>query len=688
MRDAGAGQTLRFTGLLACVIAAGLLAPAAATAQAAKTPAPPAAKAPAAKTAKAPATKTAKPKAAPAPAPERVEPAPYSITQERTITLHEDRSAETVTTTRIKILAESALPAIGQQNLPYVESMQTLEVVAAYTEKPDGRKVTVDPASIITRDEASGLNAVYLRDAKVRTLIFPDLAVGDTIVMNTRYVSTSGVFPGQYFNHLAFPLQLPFADVTLTVAFPKDLPVSVAVLGTDIEDRTVEEAGIVRHVVSYHGAGRAADEPGATSPLDRDPRVFISTFKDYDELGRAFWAEASKRAAVTPEIQALADEITAGIGDKRAQAAAIDRWMKGNVRYVAVYLGTGRVVPNDAGAVLKNKYGDCKDQVTLMTALLAAKGIASEEVLINGGNVHALDLPPTMAALDHVMLYLPEFDVYDDPTASFASFGVLMDTYDKPAVHLSASGVRLARTPVMRPQDHTLVTHTKVTIAPNGTMAGETRQSATGLFASVARAVTAAVQNAGPEATAERQLQAFGTPGKGRYEIDSPRNLAEPYVLKGRFTLNERFAAPPAGHKAIPIGMPILGRPSDLLLGARYPGRKLPFACMAGRQVEEIEVTFAEDKPIKLNVPSRKITNRLFTYTADYRFEGRTLKIRHEFVSQVPGQVCAPEIEAQIGKQMAEVRASVNSRLSLNAVAHPPGPKPPESGLGALFRMH
>ena len=505
MRDTRAGR--RFARLLACVIVAISLAPAWAAAQAAKAPAPPAPKA-----AKSPAAHAAKPKAAPAPAPARVEPAPYSIAFDKAITLQADRSAESVTTTRIKILAESALPAIGQQNLPYVEGMQTLEIVAAYTEKADGRRITVDPASIISRDEASGLNAIYLRDAKVRTVIFPDLAVGDTIVMNTRLQAKFGVFSGHYLNHIAFARQVAFADSTVRIAFPKDLAVNVAVLGKDIDDRAEEEAGMVRHVVTYHGSGRAADEPGATSALDRDARVFISTFKDYEELGRAYWAEASKRAAVTPEIQALADEITAGITDKRAQAAAIDRWMKGNVRYVAIYLGSGRVVPNDAGAVLKNKYGDCKDQVTLMAALLAAKGIASEQVLINGGNVHTLDTPPTMAALNHVMLYLPEFGIYDDPTAAFASFGVLSETYDKPAVHLSADQVRLARTPVMRPQDHTLFTHTKVTIAPNGTMSGETRQSATGVFAAVARAVSAAVQNTGPETTAERQLQAFGQP--------------------------------------------------------------------------------------------------------------------------------------------------------------------------------
>jgi len=671
--------------LTAILVAAAVLAPAA-HAQVPKPAAPPAksAKAPAATPARA---KPAKPPKAVPPQAAREEPAPYSLGFDKTITLRADRTAESLSTTRIKILGESALRSIGQQTVSYVEGMQTLDVVEAYTEKADGRRIMVDPASIITRDEATGLNAIYLRDAKARIVIFPDLAVGDSIVLSTRSDIKAGVFPGQYFHNLVFPRQLPFADSTLQVVAPKELTLNVAVFGEGIEDRVVEESGAIRHVISYHGSPRVADEPGAISPLDRDARAFISTFKDYEELGRAYWEEASKRATVTPEIQPLADEITAGITDKRAQAEAIDRWVKTNVRYVAIYLGSGRVVPNDAGAVLKNKYGDCKDQATLMTALLAAKGIASELVLINGGSVHTLDLPATLAALNHVMIYLPEFALYDDPTASFSSFGVLSETYDKPAVHLSASGVRLGRTPPMRAADHTLLTQTKVTIAANGTMSGETKQTATGMFASVARAVASAIESNGPETVAEQQLQAFGTPGKGRFEITSPRNLGETYIVRSRFTLNDRFAPPPAGRKVVPIGMPVLGRPGDFLLGTRHQGRKLPFACLAGREVEEIDVTFGEDKPLKISVPGRKIANRFFTYKSEYRVEGRVLKIRHEFVSLVPNQVCGPEIEAEISKPMAEVITSVNSRLAANATVRPPTPKPPETGLGALFRF-
>jgi hypothetical protein len=75
-------------------------------------------------------------------------------------------------------------------------------------------------------------------------------------------------------------------------------------------------------------------------------------------------------------------------------------------------------------------------------------------VLTNGTNAYALHQPATLAALNHVIVYLPEWGIHDDPSSSRAGFGVLVNTHDKPALHLSASAVRLARTPAMRPQDH------------------------------------------------------------------------------------------------------------------------------------------------------------------------------------------------------------------------------------------
>jgi len=42
-------------------------------------------------------------------------------------------------------------------------------------------------------------------------------------------------------------------------------------------------------------------------------------------------------------------------------------------------------VPHDAQSILDNRYGDCKDHVVILEALLEAVGIDSSPALINSG---------------------------------------------------------------------------------------------------------------------------------------------------------------------------------------------------------------------------------------------------------------------------------------------------------------
>jgi len=327
------------------------------------------------------------------------------------------------------------------------------------------------------------------------------------------------------------------------VIAPSSLALKVAAQGEGMEHSSATEKGETRHLVTYHARPAALAEDRMTSPLDRDPRVAISTFADYEELGRSYWDAARGAIEVTPDVARLADEITAGSNDKRAQARAISAWVKTNIRYVFVVLGSTRVVPNGAAAVLRNRYGDCKDHAVLMSALLAAKGIAAEHVLINGENAYTLPEPATMGYLNHVILFLPELGLYDDPTQQFSSFGVLAATeYDKPVIHVSDARAYRAHIPAMKPEDHLSQRVTELTVAADGTVSGSTEQFGTGLFAANARTIAASLQGSGLERSAEEFLRRTGPPGKGRFEIDPLTELGDSYAVRAPFTYDAKKA--------------------------------------------------------------------------------------------------------------------------------------------------
>ena len=607
---------------------------------------------------------------------------PFTTELNGHLTIRDNRTATEVTTKRIKILSQGVVQSLSQQQVQFVEGMQKLETLEAFTEKADGRHVPVNSANIITRDAASGLQATYASDLKIRTFIFPDVAVGDTLVMTLKSDILRDFFAGQLMDFDVFPRSLSVTSAKYTIEEPTSLDLSVRATGNGASDKTEVAGGVRRHLVEVTGAAYRPEEPGAVSPFDRDPYMAISTFHSYEELGLAYGKAALPQSKLTPEISALADEITRGITDRRKQAAAIDAWLKQNIRYVAVYFSVGRVVPHDAATILKNKFGDCKDKVTLMSALLMAKGIASEAALINLGLAYSLPEPPTLAVLNHVIVYLPEFDLYDDPTANVEDFGTLTaEAYDKPVVRVSATGASLARTPPMKSEDHTVQVRTIVRFAADGTISGQTEETSTGILAGGLRYAGSLVQQAGQETMVQRQLQSFNTPGSGRIELGSSAELHDPAVIKNEFTLNDRFKAPaPTGSAAIPGGMPFSVRPGNYLFGARLSGRQSAFACLAGRQSEDVEAIFDPALPMPIPLVAASIDNAFFTYRSTYRIENRSLKIHREFVSRVSRQVCPPEAEAQIAADLNKVRADVYSgyRFGTNTPPSRPGePKTP-----------
>jgi Domain of Unknown Function with PDB structure (DUF3857)/Transglutaminase-like superfamily len=606
---------------------------------------------------------------------------PFTTEIKSHLTVRGDRTATEIATKRIKILSQGAIQPLSQQQVQFVEGMQVLETLEAFTEKAGGRRVQIDPANIITRDGASGLQATYASDLKIRTFIFPDVAVGDTLVMTLKSEISRDIFAGQFTDFDVFPPSASVSSVQYTIEAPANLDLAVRATGNASSDKTEVSGGIRRHLVETAGAAYRPEEPGAVSPFDRAPYIAVSTFHSYAELGVAYGKAALPQANLTSEIRALADDITRGITDRRAQAVAIDAWIKQNIRYVAVYLSVGRVVPHEAATVLRNKFGDCKDKVTLMSALLAAKGITSEAALINLGLAYSLPEPPTLAVLNHVIVYLPEFDLYDDPTVNIAAFGTLAaETYDKPVVRVSATGARLARTPPMKVQDHTVQVKTTVRFAADGTMSGQTEESSKGILASGLRYVGSLVQQAGQETAVQRQLQSLNTPGSGNIELGHVAELHDPAVIKSEFKLNDRFKPPAAaGLAAIPVGMPFSVRPGNFLFGARLSGRQYAFACLAGSQSEDIDAIFDPALPMPIAVTGLSIDNAFFSYRSSYRIDNRTLKIHREFVSLVSRQACPPESEAQIAADLGKVRADVSGAYRFSAAATPPRPVEPRA---------
>jgi hypothetical protein len=390
-------------------------------------------------------------------------PAQLKLTHiDAVLTVNMDRTAELLETRRVTVLAPGSIKAVGQQVATYIDGMEKLDVIEAYTQKADGRRL---PARTFRRDAAIDGVSGYTTDQKALTAFFPDVSVGDTVVFATRLEIRSGTIPGHFVTQFLHssdiksgvpslkvtvaedPRAIPDPGSTYRIVVPREMAIRVGIAGEGLTQEVTEDETTLTYKATFGAA-----EPSSLitlSAVERGPRILVSTLRTYEELGENYWAAAAPHVQVTPEIQRVADEITAGIEDRREQAQAISRWVKQNIRYLIVHQGIGRDLSTEpAETILRNRYGECKEHAVLTAALLAAKNIESELVLIYLGKVSTLPEPPTLAFFNHLMIYLPEFGLFDDPTAADLPFGVIAKSgFNKPVVMMSQRGARQDTTP-------------------------------------------------------------------------------------------------------------------------------------------------------------------------------------------------------------------------------------------------
>ena len=240
--------------------------------------------------------------------------------------------------------------------------------------------------------------------------------------------------------------------------------------------------------------------------------LYVSTYPDMVAVGKAYEDAAAPMAKITDRIQSLADEVTKGLTSNAAKVKALDHWVAKNIRYVAVTLGHGGLIPHPADQVLENRYGDCKDHAILMQALLAAVGIESSAALVNSGSAYTLSQIGVITPLNHVITYVPSLDMYVDSTDQFSPYGTLsFEVMDKPTV-LTALG-RLGRTPSTKADQNVVRTTIQMKIQPDGTIEGHSAATLSGISESGSRANRFYAQSTPEEQVVKNLLNRFNETG-------------------------------------------------------------------------------------------------------------------------------------------------------------------------------
>jgi transglutaminase-like putative cysteine protease len=583
------------------------------------------------------------------------------------IDVHADGSTVQIAHVAVRATNDAAAQRIAQHPIVFSSSREELTVVEAYTQKPDGTRIPVDAGAIHAQLVPGSPNLTLFNDQERKVIVFPSASAQDTLVYTTRRDVHKPLFPGQFIWQSLLDRSLSWRDYQLTITAPATMPLRTEEHGIEAERRQDGDRIVYRVHAAYPEALTA--EPAAVGPFQRLPRFFASSLPDYAAMARAYAALAQPKEAVTPEIQRLADRLTEGIADRKDQARALYDWVSTHVRYVAVWLAQGAIEPHAASAVLEVGYGDCKDHAVLFGALLRARGIDSEPVLINLGNEYELPGPPTLAVLNHVITWLPEFALYVDTTACVAPFGVLaFQEYGKPVVHAGATGPVERRAPVLVHDQATETFVTKAKLEPDGVIQGESTTVASGPFSVSLRLSARSIEQQGRRPAAKAQLQTLGEDGSGSFAFAAPTDIDGDYRVTGHFKLDARPELLDGATFRMPIGLRLLERPGDLLLGPlglHDLKESDPTPCYAGRQTETLSLALPEGWRATRVPRDVRIDNALLHYETRWTAAQGLISVQRELVSNAPGPLCDGDTRVQAAHALSVIRRDLDAQIGL-----------------------
>ena len=564
----------------------------------------------------------------------------------------------TLTVDNVKSIAEQrAVQGHSQFYISYNTTLDEVTAVEGYTEKPDGRRVAVEPEQIKDQQEAASSDAPMFQDTRMKIVVFPEVAVGDKLAVHYVIRRNIALFPGQ-FEDLSSSQFYENRQFQLIYDMPASMPLYADAVGFQ-QQEAPSAPGRKVYQWQYVGGANARIEADSVSYLDYGKRLAVSTFADYPAFARAYDTRARDKVRANPAIAALSRELTRALPSPRAKALALADWVRLNIRYVGVYIGAGGVVPHEAATVLANRYGDCKDHASLLEALLAAVGIDSSGALINSGNAYRLPRIPTLGVFNHVITYVPSLDLYLDSTADTIAAGYLPSADLGKPVLLTSSG-KMAVTPSAQVEKSRTVTWFGV--KKDGQSKFSVSKLSAGAIAEPFRQAVRDTKPADREQFVQRMLQSLGQKGAGVFDAGKLDGNGDEYNMSFTGT-SENFLDLP-GPTGLATTFNFWGGLGDTVTSfAQERERSQDFVCAS---IDAEDVTgFDFPKGVRIIAMPKALTLRdaNFTYAASYTRKGNTVVVKRQLRFSHDGLVCTAAEYRRMLPLIERIQRDLKSQL-------------------------
>lgn len=564
----------------------------------------------------------------------------------------------------VRIDTQQGVDQYGQAKLYFDGKRATQTIVEAYTIRPNGEKVPVSPDRIKIRNDDADDLAPYFSDSMVTVIIFPQVEVGSKIYYKAVTKQNEPIIKGNFSTNIFFTPHRRYDDSRIRLTHPAEFAVytnSRNIQGT----RTVLPDGRISYDYKFTQDMAYPPEPSRVELIDFAPGVQFSTYADYVALAKTFHNLMQPKTKVTPQIQQLADKLTADVKTPRQKAQRLYDWVSANIRYVGIDVGSSGFEPHSADEILANQYGDCKDHVVVLESLLLAAGIESTPALINMSDTYLL---PKLAGtqFDHVITYIPSMDLYLDSTAQFAQFGVIPQSEQGKPTLLAQNGQVHAVPNSNTKRDYT-VTHTKLKLLPDGRIVGSTNFMPHGAYTYISRTAQFNYEDQDSQTIVDNILRRFQESGTGEMTHGDPNDLSTDWSVQSKFELDPVINIPGKSAFTIPTGL----SPGYIKMIAKerpFINRRYPYVCGSERHIENVELTLPKNVTVTGLPNGRTVKIGPQYYKSTYKLSGNTLRVSREISEEIHKDICMPNKSDTAERMLMidNVKSDLRSQIFIN----------------------
>lgn len=309
--------------------------------------------------------------------------------------------------TAVKIQNPQGLAA-GNISLPWRPDTDTLTVHKLMIRRGDKViDVLASGQTFTVMRRETNLDMATL-DGVLTANIQPEgLQVGDIVDMAFSISSRDPVLRGHVEAIAGGWGPVPIGRVHLRAQWPSDLAIRLRTTTAFPAIKPIRAGAITSFEYS------ADDVKPIQPPKDAPARyrlfraVELTDFASWGDLAGllAPLYEKASLLSATGTLQQEVARIRALSTDQKVQTEAALALVQDRVRYVALAMGAGGLVPADADTTWSRRFGDCKAKSAMLLAILRALGIQAEPVAVNALNGDGIDARlPMIGLFNHVLV--------------------------------------------------------------------------------------------------------------------------------------------------------------------------------------------------------------------------------------------------------------------------------------------